>query len=40
MPFESEEGDLKKMNITIQIVLLNLNYLYVAPLLLAFKKKL
>jgi len=32
MPFESEEGDLQKLNITIQFVFLSLNFLYIAPL--------
>jgi hypothetical protein len=40
MPFENEKGDLKKLNIIVQFVFLNLNYLYVAPLFLAFKKNL
>jgi len=37
MPFENEEGDLQKMNITIQFVFLNLNFLYIAPLPSTFK---
>jgi hypothetical protein len=37
MSFESEEGDLQKLDITIQFVFLNLNYLYIAPLPLTFK---
>jgi hypothetical protein len=32
MPFESEEGDLQKLNITIQFVFLSLNYLHIVPL--------
>jgi hypothetical protein len=40
MPFESEEGDLEKLNITIQFVFLSLNSLYVAPFLLMFKQTL
>jgi len=40
MPFESEEGDLQKLNITVHFVLLSLNSLYVAPLLLTFKQTL
>jgi hypothetical protein len=39
MPFESEEGDLQKLNITIQFVFLSLNSLYIAPLPSTFKKK-
>jgi len=39
MPFESEEVELQKLNITVQFVFLSLNSLYVAPLLLTFKKK-
>jgi len=31
MPFESEEGDLQKLNITIEFVFLNLNSLYIVP---------
>jgi hypothetical protein len=38
VPFESEEGDLQKLNITVQFVFLSLNSLYVAPLLLTFKQ--
>jgi len=37
MPFENEEGDLQKLNITIQIVFLSLNYLYIVALPLTFK---
>jgi hypothetical protein len=37
MPFESEEANLQKLNITIQFVLLILSYLYIAPLPLTFK---
>ncbi len=37
MPFESEEGDLQKSNITIQFVYLSLNSLYIVPLPLTFK---
>jgi hypothetical protein len=40
MPFESEEGDLQKLNITVQFVFLSLNSLYVVPLLLTFKQTL
>jgi len=40
MPFESEKGDLQKLNITIQFVFLNLNSLYIVPLPLTFKKNL
>jgi hypothetical protein len=36
---ESEEGDLQKLNITIQFVFFNLNSLYIAPLPLTFQKK-
>jgi hypothetical protein len=32
MPFESEKGDLQKLNSTIQFVFLSLNSLYIAPL--------
>jgi len=38
MPFESEEDDLQKLNITIQFVFLSLNFLYVASSLLKFKQ--
>jgi hypothetical protein len=38
MPFENEEGDLQKLNIINYFVFLNLNSLYVAPLLLTFKQ--
>jgi len=37
MPFENEEGDLQKLNITIQFVFLSLNFLYVFPLPSTFK---
>ncbi len=37
MPFESEEGDLQKFDITIQFLFLNLNSLYIAPLPFTFK---
>jgi hypothetical protein len=37
VPFESEEGDLQKSNITIQFVYLSLNSLYIVPLPLTFK---
>jgi len=37
MPFENQEGDLQKLNITIEFVFLNLNSLYIAPLPLTFK---
>jgi riboflavin transporter FmnP len=40
MPFENEEDDLQKLNIIVQFVFLNLNYLYVLPLFLTFKKTL
>jgi len=40
MPFENEKGDLKKLNIIVQFVFLNLNSFYVTPLFLAFKKNL
>jgi hypothetical protein len=40
MPFESDEGNLQKLNITFQFVFLSLNSLYLAPLLLTFKKNL
>jgi hypothetical protein len=36
MPFENEEGDLQKLNITVQFVFLSLNFFYVVPLLLTF----
>jgi hypothetical protein len=36
--FESEKGDLQKLNIIIQCLFLSLNSLYIAPLVLAFKK--
>jgi hypothetical protein len=39
MPFENEEGDLQKLNITIQIVFLSLNYLDIVALPSTFKKK-
>jgi hypothetical protein len=32
MPFESEDNDLQKLNITIQFVFLSLNSLYIPPL--------
>jgi hypothetical protein len=32
MPFESEEGDLQKLNITIQFVFLSLNSFYIGPI--------
>jgi len=38
MPFESEKGDLHKLNITIQFVFLSLNSLYIAQLPLTFKR--
>ncbi len=38
MPFENEEGDLPKLNITIQFVFLNLNSLYIAPIPSTFQK--
>jgi hypothetical protein len=38
MPFENEEGDLQKLNITIQFVFLNLNSLYIAPFPLTLRK--
>jgi hypothetical protein len=37
MPFESEEGDLQKLNITIQFVFLSLNSLYIVPFPSTFK---
>jgi hypothetical protein len=37
MPFESKEGDLQKLKITIQFMFLSLNSLYVAPLPSTFK---
>jgi len=37
MPSENEKNDLQKLNITIQFVFLNLNFLYIAPLPLTFK---
>ncbi len=37
MPFKSEEGDLQKLNITIQFVFLSLNSLFVVPFFLTFK---
>ncbi len=40
MPFESEKGDLQKLNITIQFVFLSLNSMYVVPFLLTFKQTL
>jgi len=40
MPYESEEGDLQNLNISIQFVFLSLNFLYVAPLLLTLKQTL
>jgi hypothetical protein len=40
MPFESEEGDLQKLNITIQSMFLSLNSLYVASLFLTIQQTL
>jgi hypothetical protein len=40
MAFESEKGDLQKLNIIVQFVFLSLNSLYVASLLLTFKQTL
>jgi hypothetical protein len=40
MPFESEEGDLQKLNITIPFVFLSLNSLYIVPLPSTFKNNL
>jgi hypothetical protein len=40
MPFQSEEGDLQKLNIKIQFVFLNLNSLYIILSPLTFKKNL
>jgi len=38
MHFESEEDDYQKLNITILLVFLSLNFLYIVPLLLKFKQ--
>jgi len=38
MPFENEKANLQKLNIIVQFVFLNLNSLYVTPLLLTFKQ--
>jgi hypothetical protein len=38
MPFESDGGDLQKLNIIVQFVFLSLNSLYVVPLFLTFHK--
>jgi hypothetical protein len=40
MPFENEEGDLQKLNITIQFFFLSLNCLYIVSFPSTFKKKL
>ncbi len=40
MPFESEEGDLQKLNIIVWFVFLSLKSLYVVPFLLILKKTL
>jgi hypothetical protein len=40
MPFESEEGDLQKLNIIVQLVFFYFKLFYVAPFLLTFKQTL
>jgi hypothetical protein len=37
IPFENEEGDLQKLNITIQFVFLSISSLYIASLPSTFK---